>query len=119
MTQKIFIKLKGMILMEIIKLSELEGKKNKRGVIAKAVLKHDNAQVMNLILKPGDRVPGHQVPVDVFFYVKEGKGTLRIGEDSNIVEEGTVITCPPNTEMELKANQGDKFEVLNVKTPSL
>lgn len=105
--------------MEIIKLSELEGKKNKRGVIAKAVLKHENAQVMNLILSEGDIVPGHQVPVDVFFYIKEGSGTLRIGEESSIVEAGTVVTCPPNTEMELKADQGEKFEVLNVKTPSL
>ncbi|MFW6001482.1 MAG: cupin domain-containing protein [Halanaerobium sp.] len=105
--------------MEIIKLEELEGKTNKRGVVAKAVLKNDNAQVMNLILSEGDIVPAHQVPVDVFFYVREGKGTLRIGEESNIVEEGTIITCPPNTEMELKADQGEKFEVLNVKTPSL
>jgi quercetin dioxygenase-like cupin family protein len=108
-----------MILVEIIKLEELEGKTNKRGVVAKAVLKNDNAQVMNLILSEGDIVPAHQVPVDVFFYVREGKGTLRIGEESNVVEEGTIITCPPNTEMELKADQGEKFEVLNVKTPSL
>lgn len=111
--------MKGMVNMEIIKLSELEGNKNKRGVIAKAVLKHDNAQVMNLILSEGDIVPTHQVPVDVFFYVVDGKGTLRIGEESSVVEAGTIITCPPNTEMELKADQGDKFEVLNVKTPSL
>jgi quercetin dioxygenase-like cupin family protein len=108
-----------LILMEIIKLSELEGKKNKRGVIAKEVLKHENAQVMNLVLSKGDIVPAHQVPVDVFFYVKEGKGTLRIGDQSNVVEAGTVIICSPNTEMELRADQGEKFEVLNVKTPSL
>ncbi|MEC9490390.1 MAG: cupin domain-containing protein [Halanaerobiales bacterium] len=105
--------------MEIIKLSELEAKKNKRGVTVKSVFKHENAQVMNLVLSPGDRVPGHQVSVDVFFYIKEGKGTLRIGEESNVVEAGTIITCPPNTEMELNADQGEKFEVLNVKTPSL
>ncbi len=105
--------------MDIIKLDKLEGKKNKRGVIAKAVLKHDNAQVMNLILSEGDIVPPHQVPVDVFFYVRKGKGTLRIGDEANVVEEGTIITCPPNTEMELTADQGQKFEVLNVKTPSL
>ena len=105
--------------MKIIKLSELEGKKNKRGVIAKAVLKNENAQVMNLILSEGDIVPAHQVPVDVFFYIKEGKGTLKIGAESNVVEAGTIVSCPPNTEMELRADQGEKFEVLNVKTPSL
>jgi len=111
--------MKGMIFVEIIKLSNLEGNKNKRGVIAKGVLKHDNAQVMNLILSEGDIVPAHQVPVDVFFYIKEGKGTLRIGEESSVVEAGTIVTCPPNTEMELKADQREKFEVLNIKTTSL
>lgn len=105
--------------MEIIKLSELEGKKNKRGVIAKAVLKHEHAQVMNLILAEGDIVPAHQVPVDVFFYVIEGKGTLKIADQAKVVEAGTVISCPPNTEMELRADQGEGFEVLNIKTPSL
>ncbi|MCC3144523.1 cupin domain-containing protein [Halanaerobium sp. Z-7514] len=105
--------------MEIIKLEELEGKKNKRGVVAKAVLKNDNAQVMNLILSPGDLVPPHQVPVDVFFYIVDGKGTLSIGDDSAVVEAGTVITCPPNTKMKLEADRGEKFEVLKVKTPSL
>ena len=105
--------------MEIIKMDQIEGKKNPRGIIAKKLLKHDTAQVTNLVLSPGDQVPQHSVPVDVFFYIVEGRGTLQIGEDESVVETRDIVVCPPNTQMSLRANLGEKFIVLNVKTPSL
>lgn len=105
--------------MNIIKMDQIEGKVNQRGVVAKKILKHENAMVMNLVLNPNDIVPEHSVPVDVFFYIVEGKGTLQIGDQSAVVEARDIITCPPNTKMSLKADQGEKFVVLNVKTPSL
>lgn len=105
--------------MKIIKINKLKGKENKRGVFTKKLINHDNATVMNLTLTSGDIVPEHSVPVDVFFYVVEGKGTLKIGEEEKVVEEKDIIICPPNTKMSLKADQGVKFSVLNVKTPSL
>ncbi|MBZ4688172.1 MAG: hypothetical protein PWQ96_482 [Clostridia bacterium] len=49
--------------MEIIKMDQIEGKVNKRGVTAKQLIKHENTTVMNLVLKPGDVVPEHN---DVF-----------------------------------------------------
>ncbi|MFW6265125.1 MAG: cupin domain-containing protein, partial [Bacillota bacterium] len=58
-------------------------------------------------------------PVDVFFYIVKGKGTLQIGEEKAVVEATDIITCPPNTKMSLNADQGEEFVVLNVKTPSL
>lgn len=105
--------------MDVMKIEEVEGRKNKRGVLAKDIISHEDAQVKNLVLSPGDKVPEHSVPVNVFFYVVEGKGTLQIGEEKEVVEENNIITCPPNTKMSLKADQGEKFSVLNVKTPSL
>ncbi len=105
--------------MEIIKMNEIEGTTNKRGVLAKQLIKHKNTTVMNLCLKPGNEVPPHAVPVDVFFYIVEGKGTLVIGEEESVVEAKDIILCPPNTKMSLRADQGEEFIVLNVKTPSL
>lgn len=105
--------------MEIIKMDEIEGSENKRGVVAKGLLKNDNVQVMNLVLEPGDVVPEHAVPVNVFFYIVEGTGTLQIGDEEAVVEAKDIIPCPPDTTMSLEANQGEKFVVLNVKTPSL
>ncbi|KJS79976.1 MAG: cupin [Peptococcaceae bacterium BICA1-8] len=105
--------------MDIIKMNKIEGQVNARGVTAKQLIKHKNTTVMNLILQPGDSIPEHKVPVDVFFYVVSGKGTIKIGEEDAIVEETDIILCPPNTMMSLKADQGEDFKVLNVKTPSL
>ncbi|MFT5873921.1 MAG: quercetin dioxygenase-like cupin family protein [Clostridium sp.] len=105
--------------MEIIRMNELEGKKNMRGVVTKQLINHDNTRVMNLTLAPGDEVPQHKVPVDVFFYVVSGKGTIQIGEDKALVTAEDIIVCPPNTNMALWADQGEKFSVLNIKTPNI
>jgi len=105
--------------MDMIRMKEIEGKLNKRGVLAKELVKHEHVQVMNLNLKPEDEVPKHNVPVDVFFYVVKGKGTIRIGDDEAVVEKDDIVLCPPGTDMSLRADQGESFSVLNVKTPSL
>ncbi len=104
--------------MEIIRMNEMEGKKNQRGVVVKQLISHDNTRVMNLTLNPGDHVPHHNVPVDVFFYVVSGKGTIQIGEEKEVVEATDIILCPPKTDMALWADQDEIFVVLNVKTPN-
>ena len=105
--------------MQVIKMNDIEGSTNKRGVTSKQLHKNEDVQLMNLILKPGDVVPAHSVPVNVFFYIVSGKGTLQIGDEEQIVEATDIIPCPPNTEMRLKADQGEEFNVINAKTPSL
>lgn len=100
-------------------MEEIEGEENKRGILTKKLISHDNAEVANLVLSPGDEVPEHSVPVDVFFYVVKGKGTLQIGENQEVVEANDIVPCPPDTKMSLKADQGEEFSVMNVKTPSL
>jgi len=88
--------------MKVIRMDDIEGKINKRGIESKQLLKNDDVQVMKLILKPGDEVPTHSVPVNVFFYVISGSGTIRIGEDEAVVEEKDIIPCPPKTENNLE-----------------
>ncbi len=105
--------------MAVIKIDSINEFRTKTGVLAKQLLKHDNVTVMYISLDPQDAIPEHSVAVDVFFYVISGKGTIKIGEDEGIVEKTDIITCPPNTMMSLKADQGEKFIVLNVKTPSV
>ena len=105
--------------MEVIKMNEIKGSTNKRGVTSKQLHKNEDVKIMNLILQPGDLVPAHSVPVNVFFYIVSGKGTLQIGDDKQIVKATDIVPCPPNTEMSLKADQDEEFNVINVKTPSL
>ena len=105
--------------MNVIKLKELKSKKNMRGIMTRDVLKNENVQVKNLILEEGDVVAAHQVPVDVFFHVIEGKGSIIIGDETYKLDEKDFITCPPNTKMKVMADRGTKFNILNVKTPAL
>lgn len=105
--------------MEIIKMEEIEGAKRWDGILTREILKNEDTKVMNLVLQPGDEVPEHSVPVNVFFYIVKGSGTLQIGEEAQVVEATDIIPCPPNTTMSLQADQEEEFVVLNVKTPSL
>lgn len=105
--------------MSVIKLSELETKENVRGIRMRKVLANKNVEVRNLILSEGELVPEHKVPVDVFFHVMEGKGTILIGDTEHELDEKDFIVCPPNTLMKVMANRGEKFSILNVKTPAL
>ncbi|QSX08499.1 cupin domain-containing protein [Alkalibacter rhizosphaerae] len=105
--------------MKIVRMNEIEGKINMRGVLAKELIDHETTRVMNLIMKPGEAVPAHEVPVDVFFYVVSGKGTIQIGEEKAVVEATDIVLCPPNTIMALWADQDEDFVVLNVKTPNM
>ena len=105
--------------MSVIKLENLKKEENMRGIMTRDVLKNENVQVKNLILEEGDVVPAHQVPVGVFFHVMEGKGSIMIGDETYQLDEKDFITCPPNTKMKVMADRGDKFNILNVKTPAL
>lgn len=105
--------------MKVIKMKEVEGFPTPTGVPAKELLNHKHVKIMNINLEPGDEIPAHSVPVDVFFYVVSGKGTIKIGKQAKVVEATDIIICPPDTPMALSADQNDHFAVLNVKTPSI
>ena len=81
---------------------------------------HDNehAQAMHVTLKPGEKLLRHITPVDVFFYVLEGKGKVEIGEEIEEVEPDTLIESPAGVPHCL-INDGEEgiFRVLVVKTP--
>ncbi len=63
--------------MNIIRMEEIEGEENKRGILAKKLISHENAKATNLVLSLGDEVPEHSVSVNVFFYIFSGKGTYK------------------------------------------
>ncbi|MBU1020348.1 MAG: cupin domain-containing protein [Firmicutes bacterium] len=105
--------------MSIIRMNEIQGEKNKYGFTAKTLVSHQNATVKNILIKNGDIIPEHSVPVDVFFYVVKGKGTIYINKEAFEVEDTDIVICPQNTEMSVSANRNSDFSFLNVKTPSL
>lgn len=98
-------------------LSEINIERNIRGVDSRVLVDHENAIIKELILKPFQEIPSHIVPVDVTFFVLQGSGKIRIGTETYDVKEHSVVVCPKNTEMSVKANDS-LFSFLNIKTPA-
>ena len=89
---------------------------NIRGFQSRVLVDLESALIKQLILNPNDKIPPHQVPVDVTFFVLEGEGYITIGANRHEVKQHSVVICPRNTVMNVEA-KNNRFTFLNIKTP--
>ena len=82
--------------MKTIKWNDVPIAENPHGVDARKLYDTQNAQVIHITLKPGEKLIKHITPVDVIFYVLEGVGTVEIGDEKQKVEPDTLIDSPAN-----------------------
>ena len=80
--------------MKIVDLKKAALNTNPHHVEAKKIYDTENAMVVHIMLKPGESLKRHITPVDVFFYVLEGKGVVEIGDEKKEVEPDTLIESP-------------------------
>jgi mannose-6-phosphate isomerase-like protein (cupin superfamily) len=66
-------------------------------------------------LKPGQSLKKHTTPVDVFFYILEGKGAVEIGDEIKEVEKDTLIESPKDIPHLLRNTGTNIFRFLVVK----
>ncbi|MGE5606152.1 MAG: cupin domain-containing protein [Bacteroidota bacterium] len=104
--------------MEVIKLKEQETVVNSRGVSVKHLFDRKDVAVYDVILQPGQTLPAHITPVDVFFYVIAGKGQVQIGDETVEVNATDLIISPAGIPHGLTADQENAFSVMVVKTPN-
>jgi quercetin dioxygenase-like cupin family protein len=103
--------------MEITKVNEIASSKNPQGIDARPIYAHENAQVIILTLKPGESLRRHITPVDVFFYVLEGKGIVEVGEEKKEVEKDSIVHSPAKI-VHCWHNESDNpLRILVAKTP--
>ena len=103
--------------MEFTKVSETAVSKNPHGVDARPIYSHENAQVIILTLQSGESLRRHITPVDVFFYVLEGKGIVEIGDEKKEVDKDTIVHSPAKI-MHCWYNESDKpLRIMVAKTP--
>lgn len=105
--------------MKPINIKEIKSVLNKYNVEAKTLVDHENATIKNLFLNPGQAIPDHKVPMDVTFFILEGKGSITIGDETVKVKPYDCLLCPPNTFMSVKADEDSSLSFLNIKTPGL
>jgi quercetin dioxygenase-like cupin family protein len=67
--------------MKITQIEKTAAFENVHLVEAKQIYDTENATVIHMSLQPGQSLKKHTTPVDVFFYILEGKGTVEIGEE--------------------------------------
>lgn len=80
--------------MKIVSVRDAATKANPHGVEAKTIYDHDHAVISHLILAPGQALKKHVTPVDVAFYVLEGRGEVEIGDEKETVGQDTMVESP-------------------------
>src|SRR5512139_2187109 len=103
--------------MKVTKVGNASSFENIHSVEAKRIYDTENAETIHMSLTPGQSLKKHTTPVDVFFYILEGKGIVEIGNEKQEVEKDTLIDSP-NGIPHLLLNIGEGvFRFLVVKVP--
>ncbi len=103
--------------MKITKLSETPSGRNPHNVDARVMYNTENAMVVVITLQPGEALKLHKTPVDVFFYVLEGEGTVEIGGEKETAFKDDLIESPANIPHRWINESGSVFRVLVGKVP--
>jgi len=103
--------------MKIIRIEETAAFQNVHLVEAKQLYDSEKATVIHMSLQPGQSLKKHTTPVDVFFYILEGKGTVEIGDEQQEVQKDELIESPKGIPHLLRNSGESVFRFLVVKLP--
>lgn len=77
----------------------------------------ESAQIMHITLQPGETLIPHKTPVDVTFYVLEGKPTIHIGDEKESFEQDTLIESPAKIVHHISNESNAIARILVTKAP--
>jgi len=103
--------------MKITRIEETATFENVHLVETKQIYDTENATVIHMSLQPGQSLKKHTTPVDVFFYILEGKGTIEIGDEQQEVQKDVLIESPKGIPHLLRNSGESVFRFLVVKLP--
>jgi len=103
--------------MKIIKPEKVPIKETPHKVDVRSLYNYENAQAMLISLKGGESLLPHITPVDVFFFIHEGRGQVRIGDEIEEVSAGMLVESPKDIIHCLMNPFEDDLKVLVVKAP--
>jgi mannose-6-phosphate isomerase-like protein (cupin superfamily) len=92
-------------------------KDNPHGVDVRKMYDDPSAQIMHMLLKPGESLKPHKTPVDVVFYVLEGEPTIHIGDESIPLAKDTLIESPANILHYISNESQEPARILVIKAP--
>jgi len=87
------------------------------GIDARKLYDTKYAQVVHITLKSGEKLKKHITPVDVIFYVLEGKGFVEIGGEKREVGPDSLIDNPAKIPHCWYNKSSDILRFLVIKVP--
>jgi mannose-6-phosphate isomerase-like protein (cupin superfamily) len=103
--------------MKTAKVDQTKPFQNAHMVDARKIYQTPDAEVIHMALTPGQALKQHTTPVDVFFYILEGKGVVEIGGETQEVTKDTLIDSPKGIPHLLRNTGEGVFRFLVVKLP--
>ncbi|MCG8412042.1 MAG: cupin domain-containing protein [Bacteroidales bacterium] len=103
--------------MKTIHYSQAEAKQNPHGVDVKRLHSCEHADVMHILLHPGQQLKRHITPVDAIFYVLEGTGIVEVGGEEQEVSKDTLIDSPAKIPHCWYNKSNNILRVLVIKVP--
>ncbi len=103
--------------MKSMNISKSEMKNTPHKVDVRTLSDTENAQIVHILLKPGESLKRHVTPVDAAFYVLEGTPTIEIGVEREVHGKDTLIESPARI-IHTILNESDAVaRILVIKTP--
>jgi quercetin dioxygenase-like cupin family protein len=103
--------------MKITDVAKVVSGPNPHHVDARKIYETTHAMAVVITLQPGESLKRHLTPVDVFFYVLEGTGTIEIGNERQTVGKDMLVESPARIPHRWINESGAVFRVLVVKVP--
>ncbi|QEN05348.1 cupin domain-containing protein [Thiospirochaeta perfilievii] len=104
--------------MKITPVNKAEVVVQKNGVKGQRIYDYNETIANHITLTPGARLDTHTTPVDVFFYVLEGKAWIEVGDERIAVESDSLIESPKDIPHAIENfSNTEILRVLVVKTP--
>lgn len=89
-----------------------------QGVDARRLHESDSVEVISIELAPGAVLPRHSTPVEVFFYVVEGSGSLETAGERLEVSAGMLVPGAAGVPHLWTNGTSAPLSILVVKTPN-
>jgi mannose-6-phosphate isomerase-like protein (cupin superfamily) len=103
--------------MKLIDYRSGEIVKDDGGVVGRKIYDSAEAQLIHIEVAPGGAIAPHVTPVDMEFYVLEGRGIFILGEESREAGAGTLIPSPRGVPHGMKNPGPAPLKVLAIKNP--
>jgi quercetin dioxygenase-like cupin family protein len=104
--------------MKIIDVVKKDIAKTPHQVDVRKLFSFKHATIVHIKLEPGQSLKLHKTPVDVNFYILEGTGIVKIGEEEEVVKKDQLIFSPKKIPHLLKNESEAPFRFLVLKTPT-